>query len=1341
MEQSGPPDTDSARPVRVEHLVIEVINHLLDPGPLGLDAALDQSLQRIGRALGVDRAFLYRIRPDGDSENTHEWAASGVAALKQHLPVLHTGGFATWRQAFRSGRPVIIPDRARLAPDLPERAFLERIGVTASLMLPLRQDDRLLGVLGFDCETPGGRAWDAGDEFVLRSVGGAVAAILIRQETAEAEVQAQNHLQAILQALPDLVIELDPAGRLVACHSDKLPWLLALVHAGIGHPMADILPAPLAEALADLMRTPLRRGATLRRRVGVHSLVAPHWYDVALVSMPPAPDGTATGFVAVIRDLQAAQAPSEMASFREAQFTAFFEMCPHPILLNDYDTGEVLDGNRAFKRMFGIDPQREKGQTVAGVLPEGAAWLAPYAIEKLRETGSYGPIEAELRAWDGRLFPAILRGFRSEDPTGRRLVWALIEDVTEVRAQEAALAAERAALKATEARLVAAIEALDDGFAIWDAQDRLVLWNRQYLSVFARIAGHIRVGALYDDLLRAAIAAGVFGAPGERDDEALRRRLDRHLTDPWDGEDALADGRLIKVRERATPARETVGVYEDMTARRQADRRLQQVVESGDVAVWDWDAEQGLSLINDRLHRMMGYRGRTASLPDLAALLHRQDVAAVKKVQRALFQRRTKDFDLVCRVRRADGTWASLMTRGHVLARSADGRPRRISGVTLDISARVEAEQRLSDLIDGVRIGTWEHNFATRASIMSDRSAEMLGYTAADLNPLTEARFRAILHPEDVDTLYGQEERAYAAGQWHLSREIRLRHREGHWVWVQTMSQVVDWDAAGRPTRSRGMNLDITAAKALESALARERDTLAQIMATSVSGIIAIDRAGKVVLANTAAETVLGRSIPPGADLIGLFDAIGVTDRYGLPIDDVDSLVNRALAGLPVPDEVRRIIRWPDGSPRTLSVRTARLNAEGSEAAVVFTLTDITDAVESENRLRAAMTAAEDASRAKSDFLAAMSHEIRTPLNGVLGMIEVMDRSPPGPDQAAMLQVIRDSGEHLLSVINDILDLAKVEAGHLVLDPAPLDLSEVLARVLAVHRIKARDKGVQLDADLAGGAAVHLRLGDEQRLIQILHNLVSNAVKFTDAGWVRVTLDASDPGRVAITVADSGIGMSPADIARAFDDFAQGQGGIARRYGGTGLGLPIVRRLARLMGGDVSLSGAEGQGLEVRVDLAMPVLPEGADRSGTDTAQALPPIAVLAAEDNATNRIILGSMLSSLGAAARIFGSGEELLAAWEPGCSDVVLLDIAMPGMDGVATLRALGQKAAAAGTPPPAVIAVTANAMTHQVREYLAQGFAAVVAKPLRMEDLAQALRHGDALQSGAAPASVPA
>ncbi len=1322
MRHVGHTDIVTAEPAPVEYRIVGLMNRLLDVTPATISGEIDAVLATIGEACTFDRTYLYRFDEATGYSTSHEWIAPGVAPTDPAMPGRPVDLCPLRHARLKAGQLVAVPDQESAPKGSPKRALLDDPGVQSSLMVPLLDGERLFGVIGFD-SARADRAWPQDLVFLLTSIARAVSSVLLRVEAMQAEIEARNHLTAALNALPDLVIELAPDGRILACHSDRLPWLSGLVRAGIGKPLAETLPEALAATVDEILAAPPRDTVAMTRQVGLSTLISPQRYEVSVARVAPGPAGQPTSFLAVIRDISAADRTGEMLSFREGQFTAFFEMCPHAILLNDFDTGEILDGNRAFRETFGLDPHARQGLGVRQIVPEDGTWLIEGAIADLAASNSFGPVEARFRDAGGTSFPAIVRCFLSTDPNGRRLVWSLIENVSEIRAKEQALQAESTALAAIKARLLAAIEALDDGFAVFDADDRLVLWNKPYLKIFDKIADLICEGALYDDLLRAAIDRGVFGAEGDRDDENLQRRLNRPLTEVWDNEDAFADGRLIWVRERATPARETVGLYEDVTARRLTDRRLQQVVDGGMIAVWDWDAEHGFSAINDRWGAMLGI-GDTVSLDALVDLIHPEDRSAVAAAQRELFLEGAADFSLRCRMRHVNGGWVWLLTRGHVARRWPDGSPRRISGFSLDVSTQAEAELRLSQVIDGTKVGTWEFDMRTGVSLVSDRWAEILGYRAVELNPMSLEDWLGLLHPDDVGHLIAQEKEAFEAGQWQVECEVRLRHREGYYIWVLTRTHVTEWDEAGRPVKTSGINLDITPAKALESALARERDMLARVMEASVSGIVVVDERGGVVFTNAAAARVLGREVAAGDNLLAILRSARMQGLAGEPIPDEALPVARALSGEPGMHELRHVLHWPDGTCRTVAVTSARLSAAGTDLAVVCTFTDITDEMQNEVRLRAAMTAAETANRAKSDFLAAMSHEIRTPLNGVLGMATVLAGRLTDPSEQAMLRVISDSGEHLLGVINDILDLAKIESGRLVLDNRPLRLPEILSRVAALHQISANRKGIALRTRCIGRLADVPRSGDEMRLIQILHNLIGNALKFTDQGEVSVEIDCTEPDAIVMTVRDTGIGMSQAEIARAFDEFSQGMGGSQRSHVGTGLGLPIVRRLARLMQGDVALTSVEGKGVTARVWLRIPVLDSGSARTTDREVPKLPPMRVLAAEDNATNRIILQSMLQALGVEAVIVADGAEALARYRSESFDAVLFDIAMPDMDGIETLAALKAIAGKADQTAPPAIAVTANVMTHQVEDYLAYGFTAVVAKPIRMEVLGQAL-----------------
>lgn len=388
--------------------------------------------------------------------------------------------------------------------------------------------------------------------------------------------------------------------------------------------------------------------------------------------------------------------------------------------------------------------------------------------------------------------------------------------------------------------------------------------------------------------------------------------------------------------------------------------------------------------------------------------------------------------------------------------------------------------------------------------------------------------------------------------------------------------------------------------------------------------------------------------------------------------------------------------------------------------------------------------AAAAANQAKSEFLATMSHEIRTPLNGVLAMAQAMTADALTKVQRERLNIIRRSGEDLLAILNDVLDLSKIETGVLELEMSTFDIEHLARGAVATFAHQTSKKGVGFGfvIDPAARGRYH---GDPARIRQLIYNLTSNAVKFTEAGEINVVVGVCGAG-LEFSISDTGTGIAPEQLDKLFRKFVQVDGSATRRHGGTGLGLAIARQLAQLMGGDIRVQSGLGQGSTFtvtlpdvcRVDMAEPVA--SAPGPVADAAQGVSRIRVLVADDNKVNQLVLKTLLAQAGIEPTIVENGARAVDAWELQNWDLILMDVQMPEMDGPSATRAIRAREAQTGRVRTPILAVTANAMVHQIADYTAAGMDGLVPKPIEIARLFAAIE--EALDPpGATDASVAA
>ncbi len=410
------------------------------------------------------------------------------------------------------------------------------------------------------------------------------------------------------------------------------------------------------------------------------------------------------------------------------------------------------------------------------------------------------------------------------------------------------------------------------------------------------------------------------------------------------------------------------------------------------------------------------------------------------------------------------------------------------------------------------------------------------------------------------------------------------------------------------------------------------------------------------------------------------------------------------------------------------------LGPDGKPNVYVAVERDITQAKAHAAELAQARNAAESAAQAKSQFLATMSHEIRTPMNGVIGVAELLEETDLDPVQRQYVSTIVDSSRALLTIINDVLDLSKLQAGKFDLLVEPFSIKDGITRALDLLRPTAMKKAILLQADLS--AIEHQHLGDSGRLRQILLNLLGNAVKFTATGSVTVAVSITADGpldHIRIAISDSGIGIAADRIGHVFDSFAQADTAISRQFGGTGLGLTISRLLAQQMGGDIEVSSELGAGSVFTLVLRLPRAAQNPAAAPSRHAAPRTNLRLLVAEDNRTNMLVTRKLLERCVASIEEAENGKLAVAAYWRAQPDLVLMDVSMPEMHGQDATREIRRFEAEAGLPRCPIVALTAYASSEEAALCLAAGMDGVLTKPLIRAELYALLERTAALRDG--------
>ncbi len=714
-----------------------------------------------------------------------------------------------------------------------------------------------------------------------------------------------------------------------------------------------------------------------------------------------------------------------------------------------------------------------------------------------------------------------------------------------------------------------------------------------------------------------------------------------------------------------------------------------------------------------------------------------------------------------------------------------------IWSIVEDISIRKETEKKLSEsaeqlelVIDSTGVGFWDWQIQTGELTLNKRWAEIIGYDLEKLAPISINTWMSHAHPDDI-----AESTRLLQNHWQgltdlYSFEARMRHKDGHWVWVLDTGKVVEWEDNGKPRRMVGTHIDITDKKLAEEqikeahqALAREvalSQTIARAQASFITKDIdiriAFDELLQDILNLTHSEFGFIGEIRHKPDNTRYLKTYAISNiawnddtrqfyadnaPKGMEFTNLTTLFGTAITTLkPVisndPSNDPRSGGTPSGHPKMKSFLGIPILRGGAGIAMIglanrpggydmaqvdwllpllTTIGQLFEGLQTEAKRKAAeedlilaKEAAEMAAQAKSDFLATMSHEIRTPMNGILGMINLLTRSSLDSAQQRKLAVAKSSADALLTLINDVLDFSKIDAGKLELDILDFDLREMLGTFAESTALRAQENGLELILDIVDIKHSMVK-SDPGRLRQILNNLVGNAIKFTHQGEVCIQCRLAPHEQHLLFTAnirDTGIGVEESKLSSLFEAFTQADTSTTRNYGGTGLGLAICKRLCELMGGDIRATSEVDRGSCFTFTVMMEAS-DFADQSLPDFANS--PLHILLVDQNTSNTNVLVRQLQAWGLQVSAYNSA---LVAWQtlqasPTHFDLALIDLNLAEMDGLAFGKQLKANSHYQSTP---LVLMTHMSQRADTRHFLDAGFSGYFPKPATYSDLIGAI-----------------
>lgn len=811
------------------------------------------------------------------------------------------------------------------------------------------------------------------------------------------------------------------------------------------------------------------------------------------------------------------------------------------------------------------------------------------------------------------------------------------------------------------------------------------------------------------------------------------------------------DGHYLWIESSSQVVRNSQGEVEqiltigrDITQRKKYEDMLAKAQHLAHMGTWEWDTTKARLTVSKELRNILGFceECRNHSYCDYGAIIScidPDDFARVHQLVHHSIENESNGEALV-RVKTVDGTLKFLDTHWEIMI-DKYGRLLQIGGVAQDVTERHRMEEQLRDSERNFRmLSESSQDFISRNAVnehitylyASPICQMMFGYAPEEM---IGTRGTDYIHPEDVHKVAAYL-RSCVEGQKHESVIFRFLCKDQTYIWTETTFQYIYSEIAG-VQELVCVTRDISERKRYFEEIEKLSNEHALILNSVSEGIFGMNLQGNTMFINPAASVMLGYD-PQDWLSSSKLHTIQQSWLDSEPYSGVQKTLMQSISDNLSYEEREGVFWRQDGSSFLVNYRMTPLFDNGERIGAVVVFRDITE----EKEIVRAKESAEEADRAKSEFLAIMSHELRTPMNGIIGMADLLSGTELDDEQRYYTQIINKSGEALLHILNEVLDFSKIEAGMMTLELQMVDLGYVVQSVSELFYPKIQEKGIILTSEISPELPPII-MTDEARLRQILVNLVGNAVKFTEKGTISICVQlesSQESGNLVVkfVVKDTGIGIPLASQGLLFQSFSQLHPSINRKYGGTGLGLAISKKLAELLGGTIGVKSCEEEGSEFYFTVEVSTPKEDwkreeshvkfsdvviNDRSTTTESfeGEYGPLSILITEDHPVNRQLLQAYLKKRGYLPDVAMNGEEAVQAVLSSHYDLVFMDVQMPVMDGIEATGIIREQLGLS----PIIIAATAFARNEDKEMCLKAGMQDFISKPISVKELDRVLR----------------